>query len=139
MAFMLLYSYEVQKEDRDMQRRLFVLDNQLADDDLEFFDRLLDGVTTHQAAIDERISPTLHKWDISRLPLIDLTILRIGTFEICYTDDVPSAASINECVILAKKYSNDESRAYINAVLGTIYRSLHPAETPDETVFDEDS
>jgi N utilization substance protein B len=139
LAFMLLYSYEVQKDDHESQRQLFVAENNLADDDLTYFDRLLDGVSEHVAAIDERIAPTLNKWDITRLPLIDLTILRIGTFEMCFADDVPRAASINECVVLAKKYSNDESRAYINAVLGTIYRTLNPEQTPDETVFDEDT
>lgn len=136
---MMLYSFEVQKEDRELQRKYFIEEHQLADGELDFFDRLLDGVADTRAELDERIAPTLHKWDISRLPLIDLTILRIGTYEMCYLDDIPNAASINECVVLAKKYSNDESRAYINAVLGTIYRTLCPDAEPDESVFDEET
>lgn len=135
---MLLYSFEVQKDDTQRQRELFVAEHHVTGGELEFFDRLIDGVRAELEDLDQRIAPTLHKWDISRLPLIDLTILRIGTYEMCYLDDIPNAASINECVVLAKKYSNDESRAYINAVLGTIYRTLCPDTEPDEYVFDED-
>lgn len=137
-AFKLLYSFEVQRDDKEAQYHRFVEENEISGADLLFFNRLMKGVREKVQELDDMIAPTLHKWDISRLPLVDLTILRIGTYELCYAEDVPSAASINECVVLAKKYSNDESRSYINAVLGTIYRQLCPDEEPDENLFDDD-
>lgn len=122
LAFHFLYSIEIQKDDVELQRRVFVHDHQVAKQDIGYFDRLIDGVIAERAALDAMIAPNLHKWDIKRLPSIDLTLLRIGTYEIVHAADIPPSATINECVLLAKRYSNDEARAYINAVLGTIYR-----------------
>ena len=57
---------------------------------------------------------------MERLPKIDVVLLRMATYEIKNIDDIPSSVSISEAVILAKRYSTEEARGYINAVLGKI-------------------
>lgn len=58
------------------------------------------------------------------MPKVDLTILRLAIFEMKYMPDIPNNVAISEAVRLAKKYSTDESRSYINAILGNIDREV---------------
>jgi N utilization substance protein B len=129
-AFQLLYAYEIQKDDFLSQRDYFTRAYPLNDDDLSFFSILVDGVTANKKILDDLIRPRLVRWELSRLPLIDLTLLRLATFEMVFLPDVPTAAAINESVLLAKKYTTDDSRVYINAVLGTIARMLEEDGVP---------
>lgn len=63
-------------------------------------------------------------WTIDRLAKPDLVILRLGLFEMQYVDDVPTAVAINEALELAKTFSNDKSRKFINGALGKFERQL---------------
>ena len=51
-------------------------------------------------------------------------ILRISVFEMLYMEDVPINVSISEAVILTKKYSSEESKGYVNAILGKVGKEL---------------
>ena len=74
--------------------------------------------------VDGRIGEASQGWAVERMPLIDLTILRLAAWEILYEDDVPDAVAINEAVDLANRYSDPEkSSRFINGVLGSISRS----------------
>ncbi|MDI9461400.1 MAG: transcription antitermination factor NusB [Saccharofermentanales bacterium] len=121
-AFMFLYSLEIQPDDYILQRRLFLDEWRLSRADTDFFDLIVTGVLEHKAEFDQEIEPRLIGWAISRLPRIDLTIMRLALFEMKYLADVPTSVSISEAVILARKYSDEKSRSYINAVLGSIER-----------------
>jgi len=72
--------------------------------------------------IDEQIKQNAKGWDIKRLIKIDRDILRIAITEMLFFKDVPSGASIDEAVELAKKYSETESSKFINGILGQIDR-----------------
>jgi N utilization substance protein B len=54
------------------------------------------------------------------MPKVDVAILRLATVELLYMDDIPDAVAINEAVDMAKKYGADESKAFINGILGKI-------------------
>ncbi len=119
-AFQLLYQMDIRKSAPEEQREIFLNEYPLDASDSEYFDRLVSGVTNKLTEIDDFYSPLLKGWKTERLPKVDVVLLRIATFEIRNCEDVPVSVSINEAVILAKKYSTEESRAYINAVLGRI-------------------
>ena len=70
--------------------------------------------------IDSVLDEKLEGWKISRLPMVELTILRLGTYEILYDADVPTGVAINEVVELGKKYGGDGSGAFINGVLAGV-------------------
>ena len=80
------------------------------------------GTVEHLDEIDTLISAHLKGWTIKRLSRVALSVLRLSTYEILYTD-VPDSVSINEAVELAKKYGGDDDASYINGVLGGIVRS----------------
>lgn len=119
-AFKLLYQMEIRKSDPVSQRDIFLEEYPLAAEDVGFFDELVSGVTDHAAELDGLYEPLLKGWKIERLPKVDLVLLRMATFEIRMRKDVPTNVSISEAVVLAKRYSSDESKAYINAVLGRL-------------------
>lgn len=71
-------------------------------------------------SIDSTIDNYLEKWTISRIPKVDLAIIRVAVGEIIYIDDIPESVSINEAVNLAKKYGSDNSPKVINGLLGKL-------------------
>ena len=74
-------------------------------------------------AIDRMIDEKAQGWSVSRMGKVELTILRLGVYEILYDGDVPDSVAINEAVELAKKYGQDNSGAFVNAVLAKFVRS----------------
>lgn len=91
----------------------------------EYLKILVEGVNEHQGELDQEISSLLaDSWTIDRLAKPDLVILRLGLFEMQYVDDVPTAVAINEALELAKTFSNDKSRRFINGALGKFERQL---------------
>ena len=96
--------------------------------DRAYISRILDGVLSHVTELDEKISAASVNWSLERIAKVDLTILRLATYEILYEDDVPGSAAINEAVELANRYSEPSSGRFINGVLGTILRDKEAAE-----------
>ena len=119
-AFMLLYQLEIQKGDEEDQLTAFIEDREVNTAEIEYMKQLVLGVREHLGDLDGRFAPFLKRWTKERLPKIDLTILRLAVFEMFYIDDVPQNVAISEAVLLCKKYSSEESRSYINAVLGRL-------------------
>lgn len=86
---------------------------------------LIDGVETHRDVIDGYLESTSENWTISRMPIVDRTILRLATYEMIYVSDVPVSVTINEAVELAKDFGGeDDSPRFVNGVLGRIARQL---------------
>ena len=97
--------------------------NEIIKDNLEieneFVKDIVYGVITHQNEIDELANTFMKDWSIERLDKTGATILRIGIYELKYTE-TPDLVVINEAIELAKKYSDDAVRKIINAVLDKI-------------------
>ena len=90
--------------------------------DNEFVKDIVYGVITYKDEIDKLANKYLAGWDISRLGNTDKAILRIGIFELLYTE-TPDIVAINEAIELAKLYSDDSVRKMINGVLDKIYHN----------------
>ena len=82
-------------------------------------------ITSHLDEIDELINKYSKNWKTNRMPKVDLAILRVAIGEILYIEDTPSPVAINEAVKMAKKYSEEKSRKFINGVLGSVERNLN--------------
>ena len=92
-------------------------------DDLRFSKTIIKGVEDNLEAIDTIIADSLVNWEISRLPVVDLCILRIATYEILYCDDIPDSVAASEAIDMAAKYSTDDATSYINGVLRSVIKS----------------
>ena len=84
---------------------------------------IVDGVIDHADEIDEQIVTHSRDWKLERMPAIDRALLRMGTWELLYNDEVPAAVAIDEAVELAKEFSTDDSGAFVHGVLARIARS----------------
>jgi transcription antitermination protein NusB len=81
---------------------------------------LVEGVVAHRDRIDELLSTYAVGWTLERMPAVDRNLLRIGTYEILYRDDVPDAVAMSEAVALARELSTDDSPAFVNGLLARI-------------------
>ncbi len=86
----------------------------------EFVKDIVYGVITYENEIIELANKYLNNWTIDRLGNTDAAILKIGIYELVYTD-IPPAIAINEAIELAKIYSDDNVKKMINATLDKIY------------------
>jgi N utilization substance protein B len=81
--------------------------------------KLAAGTWEHRDRIDAAISGAATAWRIERMPAVDRSILRLGTYELWFTSQ-PTGVVISEAVGMAKRYSTSKSGAFINGVLSTI-------------------
>lgn len=86
----------------------------------EYAVALVEGIVAHRERIDELIGAYASGWSLGRMPTVDRNVLRIGTFEILYRDDVPDGVAISEAVALARDLSTDESPGFVNGLLAQI-------------------
>lgn len=93
----------------------------------EFCQRLINGVCQNKAEIDQLIEKTSENWSLKRMSVVDRNILRLATFELLKCPDIPFKATLNEAIELAKKFSTDESGAFINGILDKICSHLKSA------------
>ena len=97
--------------------------DQLDDEGKAFAEELFEGTRTHLERIDAMISAHATGWTFERIAKVDLSILRLATFELLYRDDIPEGASINEAVELGKRFGDEKSAKFINGVLGAISKA----------------
>jgi transcription antitermination protein NusB len=89
--------------------------------DLPGFAReLVDGVDEHGPEIDLLLEEHAQGWTVSRMVALDRTILRVAVEELLHRADVPTSVAISEAVEAASELSSDESRRFVNGVLGRI-------------------
>ena len=89
-------------------------------DVVEFANLIVRGTRENLEDIDAEIKASAEHWVLERMAAVDRNILRASTFEILYLSDVPPAVTINEALEIAKKFSSEESAAFINGILDRI-------------------
>ncbi|MBD7910013.1 transcription antitermination factor NusB [Clostridium cibarium] len=126
-AMELAFGMEISKDTTNEALETFV-DNfegdNLKDLDLQYIREILEGIDNNKVQIDLIIEQNLQNWKIERIAKINLTILRLAIFEMKYVDDVPGRVALNEGLELAKRYSDDKSVSFINAVLDKVLKNL---------------
>ena len=131
LALQTLYEYEFRTQSEDkwadaseiLKRNLDRYKSSV--DDVDFIDRLVQGVLKQQNQLDEKLQPLAPEWPLEQIARIDRAVLRLGLYELIYSqDEVPYKVVINEAVELAKAFGSDNSGKFINGVLGTAYKTL---------------
>lgn len=119
-AMKLLYEWEM-GGDGGEETRLGLLEIQPEEKEADYMNAIVEGVQREKDALDALISRYLVDWTMDRVRRVDLSILRLAAYEICY-GGVPGGVAINEAVELARAYSTPEAGSFINGVLGNILR-----------------
>jgi N utilization substance protein B len=86
----------------------------------EFTKELISGVSENKRKIDELIATYAQGWDMDRLAAVDRNILRLGIYEIVWSDDLADGIAIDEAISLAKDLSTDDSATFIHGLLGKV-------------------
>jgi len=84
---------------------------------------LVRGVEEHRERIDEVLSTYAEGWTLQRMPAVDRNVLRLGVWELLWTEDIPDAVAISEAMALVTELSTDESPQFVNGVLGAVLRN----------------
>jgi N utilization substance protein B len=92
----------------------------------EYAQRLLLGVDAKHEEIDAIIRKFSEHWSLERMPVIDRALLRVGTYELGWLPEIPTAVVITEAVELAKQYSTKDSGRFVNGLLSRIAAEVRP-------------
>ncbi len=106
----------------------FVVKEDSVDDVQGFAWELVSGIWTKEKELDELIATYSHNWRINRMGRIELTILRMGLFEMLYREDIPSKVAINEALELSRQYGEESARSFLNGILDATAKALDSGE-----------
>jgi N utilization substance protein B len=101
--------------------------------DQEHFERLLHGIPAEVDALEAALAPQLDR-PLDELDPVELTVLRMGVYELMHCIDVPYKVAISEAVALARKFGATDGHKYINGVLDALATRCRPVEVPLRTV-----
>ncbi|MBQ9136301.1 MAG: transcription antitermination factor NusB [Lachnospiraceae bacterium] len=118
--FLLLFRVEFNElSDMPEQMQLFLADDETErkQADADYITTKYDKIMEKLSAIDEQLEQKAENWNVARMGKVELTILRLALYEMMYDEDVPAGVAINEAVELAKKFGQESSGSFVNAVL----------------------
>ncbi len=124
--FKLLFRVEFNERDEmPEQIRLFTesgllideKDVPLSEEDAALISGKYDKIMAQLDRIDTLLSDKAEKWSIDRMGKVELAILRLAVYEICFDPRIPIGVAINEAVELAKKYGQDNAGSFVNGIL----------------------
>jgi N utilization substance protein B len=135
-ALQVLYLWDMRRESVEDSLETFYgsLATEDADEPLDrdcFTDQLVRGAIGDREEIDRRILVHSENWRLERMPVVDRNILRLAIYEMM-REATPHAVVIDEALELARRFSGDESVAFVNGVLDAVRKKLEPARDSEE-------
>ncbi|MDY4078364.1 MAG: transcription antitermination factor NusB [Clostridium sp.] len=123
-AMELLFSITLSKDSVEEAMEVFVdnYEENIKELDLDYIKALLEGVEANKNEIDSIIERNLQNWKLDRISKINLTILRLGVYEMVFDENIPKKVALNEAIELGKVYSDEKSVSFINGVLDKVLK-----------------
>ena len=120
--FRMLFRIEFNSEEEMKEQEEFYFEDleEATGKDQEYILNKYRLIVAKKEEIDALLNEITEGWKTSRMNRVDLTILRLATYEVKWDEDVPTGVAINEAVELAKKYSSDEGPSFVNGVLAKV-------------------
>lgn len=95
---------------------------------IDYTKEILTGIDREKDAIDKLVKDACDNWRLDRITYVDINILRLGIYEMLFSEDVPPKVAIDEAIEIAKKYGNEDSREFINGVLDRVLKDFYKRE-----------
>jgi N utilization substance protein B len=127
LALQALYQWQVARQPVNEIEAQFRVNQDMGDADIQLFSQLLRGVVEARSELDLTFSPFLDR-NIDDLDPVEVSVLRIGSFELMRRIEVPYRVAINESVELAKVFGATDSHRYVNGVLDKVAHKVRAAE-----------
>lgn len=122
LALRMLYQMEASGEDPEVALMGYCETFPHQKEVVEYARSLLSGVRRNVASLDSLIEGACENWRLDRITLVDKAILRLGVYELVFSQDVPPKVAIDEAVELSKKYGDGDSYRFVNGILDRIFR-----------------
>jgi transcription antitermination factor NusB len=132
LALQFLYQVDLRGEELLEEASAYVRGEERDAETARFALRLVEGTHEYRTELDGIIQQVAQNWNISRMAVIDRNVLRLATFELLHCKDVPPKVAINEAIELGKRYSTQNSGAFINGILDRIMNQLGPEKIQAE-------
>jgi len=120
LAIQALYQLDLRGDEFLEEVNAFLRDSAKDGEVLASAEELLHGCVERRDELDARIAAVAEHWDVSRMAVVDRSVLRVGVYELLHRPDVPPKVAIDEAIRLAKKFSGAESSAFVNGILDRI-------------------
>jgi N utilization substance protein B len=117
LAMQAIFQSEASRNDINTALENLFDEEKLSKDVKEFATILAVGVEKEKENLDVKIEKTAKNWSLDRMSLVNKSILRLALYELAHEKDTKKAVIINEAMMLAKRYSDEESAKFINGVL----------------------
>lgn len=124
-VFMLLFRVEFHTpEEMPRQAKLFLEDNEAVTNmkDADYIEARCQAVREKLPEIDKIIDENTEGWDTTRMGKVELTALRLAVYEMLFDEDIPAGVAIDEAVEIAKKFGQENSGGFVNAILAKIVK-----------------
>jgi N utilization substance protein B len=119
-----LYAIEIGKEIRAKALK-DILAREIRDKETKYFiTQLFEVSLENRDWCEDQIKSRLNNWEFERVAVLDRLLLVVAISEIFFIDSVPPKVSISEAIQIAKQYSTEDSSAFVNGVLDSIYKSV---------------
>ncbi len=124
-ALQMLFEWDMAQKEPKLVKKLFWRAPHYSADTMKFANRLFDRTVEQAPEIDALVTAVSAKWSIDRLAAVDRNILRLAIYEMRAGDpDVPPTVAIDEALKLAKKFSSEESPAFLNGILDAVRKKI---------------
>lgn len=100
--------------------------------EMDYARRLVSYAITHFQEADELVKPFLKGWELERIPMMDLTIIRAAVAEMQAFSDIHVGVTMNEYIEIAKTYCAENSVQFVSGVLYQIGKKLQPLQMKEE-------
>jgi len=128
LAMQGLFQLDIQGDDMLWRLAEFFAENESNSSTRKLAYAWAKGAWKNLPACDELIKASAIQWGMDRLCYVDKSILRLAVYQLKFCDDIPPRVAINEAIELAKKYSTENSPAFVNGVLDAVLKKIEAKE-----------
>ena len=119
-----LYAIEIGKEIRAKALKDILVREKRDKETKNFITQLFEVSLENRDWCEDQIRSRLNNWEFERVAVLDRLLLVVAISEIFFIDSVPPKVSISEAIQIANQYSTEDSSAFVNGVLDSIYKSV---------------
>ncbi len=106
-------------------------DIEVTDEDRAYITDKTNRIIKKIPELDKVLSEHMTGWTLDRIGRAELTILRLGAYEILFDEDIPDKVAISEAVELAKRFGSDNAASFVNGVLAKIVPGSEMRKKPE--------
>jgi N utilization substance protein B len=122
-----LYEWQVSDNKPSEIETQYLIEKETDKVDIDYFRELISKIPLHCEELDSHIAPLISR-PLNEVDLVELAVLRLGTYELLYHPEVPYRVIINEAVELVKMFGADQGHRFVNGIMDRLAASLRTVE-----------